>query len=388
MVKTKVLFVSALILFAACWWLGLRPPPGPDLRSESGPNATPAAALNVPTSAVRIDDGPLTLSVELDRSRVHFASRTLNALMTLQAKGRRTGPMALALVLDRSGSMGGLPIEKAREAARQVVDLLRDGDRLAIVSYAGDVTVEMPLTQVGPRRHAFSRAVNRVLDGGGTDLAAGLQAGIAQLSRADASMLRHVLVLSDGDSNQGLRGTEPLLELARQAQARGITVSTVGLGAGDFDGRLARIAAAGAGRVWRTEPLGLPHAFSSDLAELGRGELARNVRVRLTSTEGFRVADSSCPEQAPDVAPGETYQCRIHFELAPAASMKNYETIFAGLTYDHALRHYAEGESLDVRLTEDRVVPQARILARSRALEGRTGWIQVDGSSMLRTEAR
>ncbi len=55
----------------------------------------------------------------------------------------------VSLVIDRSGSMDGGPIDRAREAADLFVDLLRPGDRVSVVSYSTDTTTDWPLSGIG-----------------------------------------------------------------------------------------------------------------------------------------------------------------------------------------------------------------------------------------------
>src|SRR5262245_53769147 len=52
----------------------------------------------------------------------------------------------LALVLDRSGSMSGEPLEEAKRCARHIVDSLAPGDRAAIVAFDDEIESVAPLT--------------------------------------------------------------------------------------------------------------------------------------------------------------------------------------------------------------------------------------------------
>jgi hypothetical protein len=56
----------------------------------------------------------------------------------------------VALVIDRSGSMGGTPIESAKQAASQFVDFMNYGDMVGVISFSSDVTTDFPLTTITP----------------------------------------------------------------------------------------------------------------------------------------------------------------------------------------------------------------------------------------------
>ncbi len=69
---------------------------------------------------------------------------TLRALVRIQAPdlpadAKPRPPLHLALVLDRSGSMSGAPLEEAKRCARNIVDSLAPGDRAAIFAFDDEV---------------------------------------------------------------------------------------------------------------------------------------------------------------------------------------------------------------------------------------------------------
>jgi Ca-activated chloride channel family protein len=60
-------------------------------------------------------------------------------------------PVNLALVLDRSGSMSGDKIEKAKAAALMVVDRMQPDDVLSVISFDDRVDVLVPASKVSSR---------------------------------------------------------------------------------------------------------------------------------------------------------------------------------------------------------------------------------------------
>lgn len=59
-------------------------------------------------------------------------------------------PLDLAVVIDISGSMNGLPLELAKEAVILVNQTLSPEDRLSLVTFHSGVQVILPLQKIGP----------------------------------------------------------------------------------------------------------------------------------------------------------------------------------------------------------------------------------------------
>jgi Ca-activated chloride channel family protein len=164
-------------------------------------------------------------------------------------------PVALALVIDRSGSMGGPVSASGREAVRglartaqdtgipdklsyvkaatlRLLDLMRDGDAVALVTFDDAVDVVKPLTVLDDRsRRALAGAVKRLHPGGSTFLEGGLRAGLEQLSsHARERYGCKLVLLSDGEANLGEQRPAVLAEVAAGAAHAGVTTSTLGVG--------------------------------------------------------------------------------------------------------------------------------------------------------------
>ena len=68
-------------------------------------------------------------------------------------------PLALALVIDRSGSMAGRKLEVTKACATFLVDRLAADDQLAIVTYDNDVQLRAALAPVGPNRASLHQVI-------------------------------------------------------------------------------------------------------------------------------------------------------------------------------------------------------------------------------------
>jgi LPXTG-motif cell wall-anchored protein len=115
------------------------------------------------------------------------------------------------LVIDRSGSMSGNKFTEAIDAAKNFVDLIFDGTndsnhRIAVVSFAGDVDVEINFSS---NKVDIKAAIDGIASpSGGTHTQAGLkQAGILiDPSTADS---QNVVLLSDGEATYSYEINNP-----------------------------------------------------------------------------------------------------------------------------------------------------------------------------------
>jgi Ca-activated chloride channel family protein len=163
-------------------------------------------------------------------NREVFLRADIEAAQLPGAKER--APVNMALVLDRSGSMAGEKIENCRKAARQLVSQLDERDRFALVTFGSDVTTLISSTPVTPAaRSRMLSAIDGVLEMGGTNISGGLDGALAELvaHRRQYPASRLVL-LSDGQANEGIADPAGLSALARRIAAQGITLSAIGVG--------------------------------------------------------------------------------------------------------------------------------------------------------------
>ncbi len=156
-------------------------------------------------------------------------------------------PLDLALVIDRSGSMSGHPLEAARESAIRIVNGLRPDDRVSVVAFDSHIEVVQPLTTVTDRAELVRR-IEGIDARGSTDLFGGWEEAVKQLApftRKDR--IARVILLSDGQANQGLVDEQEIFARVTKAAGAGITTSTVGLGHGFNESLMTGMATAGEG---------------------------------------------------------------------------------------------------------------------------------------------
>jgi Ca-activated chloride channel homolog len=186
--------------------------------------------------------------------------------VSMDAEKKKDEPVvAMALVIDRSGSMSGLPIEMAKAAAKATADTLANDDLLEVIAFDNQPTRVVRLT-AAKHRARIQGDIAKIQPGGGTEIFSALDAAYQSLSAARAKR-KHVILLTDGQANaNGIR------ELVQTMAAEGITVSSVGLGAGADQALLKMIAEeVGGGRFYPVpDPQSLPRVFTRETELVSR----------------------------------------------------------------------------------------------------------------------
>lgn len=179
-------------------------------------------------------------------------------------------PVNVALVLDRSGSMGGQKIALARRAVEHALRLLNPTDRFSLVVFDDvvDVVVGSTLGSAEAKRHAL-RALAEIDARGSTHLAGGWEAGCEQAAaHLTDDAIGRCLLVTDGQANVGASAPEQLAQLAGGMRQRGIATSTFGVCA-DFDERtLQRLAEGGQGHFYFVAtPQAIADLLTSELGD-------------------------------------------------------------------------------------------------------------------------
>lgn len=202
------------------------------------------------------------------------------------AAGQRMAraPLSMAIVLDTSGSMGGEKIEQAKQSAIRMIRDMRDDDEIAFVRYASDTELVQSLARVGHVREALIGRVQALSASGGTNIPPALSQGLAALSMASAGRVKRVVLASDGlDSSRAFAE-----QTARDAAARGVTVSSMGIGL-DFDeGYMGGVAVAGHGNFAFVKDASTLATFLHRELEETATTMAQNVTARVRLPDGFR----------------------------------------------------------------------------------------------------
>ena len=149
----------------------------------------------------------VSTNLDVDLVAVEAADQ-VNLLLELQAPQlpvqETRAEQTLVVVLDRSGSMGGEPLEASRRALTTLVGRLDPRDRFGLVVF--DDTAEVVVTTASLQSlgvEAVKQAIAGIDSGGCTDLSAGYLLGLSEANRATGEAGATVLLISDGHANAG-----------------------------------------------------------------------------------------------------------------------------------------------------------------------------------------
>ncbi|HET7501695.1 MAG TPA: VWA domain-containing protein [Kofleriaceae bacterium] len=181
--------------------------------------------------AVVMDAAPSPLSPGRHILRVGVATKPL-------AQGERK-PAHLVFLVDVSGSMASPDkLELAKQSLRILTNNLKDGDTVALVTYAGDSRVVLPATGLARKAQILS-AIDQLVVGGSTAMGSGLDLAYHQaMAGLQPGAISRVIVCTDGDANVGSHTHDEILKIIAGRAKEGVTLSTIGFGMGNYKDEL------------------------------------------------------------------------------------------------------------------------------------------------------
>lgn len=264
------------------------------------------------------------------------AGGALDVLVRVQAPDRPANlnlphsPKRLALVVDRSGSMAGQPLDEALRCVQHIANHLAPQDALALLVYDDKVDTLLPL-QPMHSSEVVTQAIAGVQAGGMTNLHGGWLAGAQQLQgsadQALAQTVSRVILLSDGQANHGETDLSAIEAQCRQWLDRGVTTTTVGLGQGFNEDLMIGMARAGGGQNYYGQTAAdLYDSFAEELALL-QALYGRQIGLKLLPAPGVMVEMLSPATQQPDgswrmtdLAWGAEAWVAVRLHLSPSAA--------------------------------------------------------------------
>jgi len=228
----------------------------------------------VPERELLVRNRPQEIVIKIDLSTI-----------TGQRDGHRT-PLNLAVVLDRSGSMAGAKLEKAKQAAMLLVDRLAPDDVFSFIVYSDDARVLVPAQRVDDK-DALKEKIRRIDADGSTALYAGVKRGASEIDEYFSNKrINRVILLSDGLANIGPSSPRELRRLGRDLAAHGISVTTIGVGDDYNEDLMAGLAeSSDANYYYVKDTEKLPEIFAKELGEL-LAVAARDVRIEVVCPDG------------------------------------------------------------------------------------------------------
>jgi len=183
--------------------------------------------------------------------------------------GKISKPLNLALVLDRSGSMGGHKLRYVKEASKILVNNMGNDDIFSLTVFDSGVKPLIPPVKVD-QAYGFEETINSIASGDTTNLSGGYQQGCAfAKEKMMNENISRVMLLTDGLANRGIVDPDHLADIAKTMQVEGISTTTIGVGEDYNEFLLGKMAENGGGGTYFIEnPDDAPSVFEEELGYL------------------------------------------------------------------------------------------------------------------------
>lgn len=136
-------------------------------------------------------------------------------------------PLNFALVLDRSGSMAGEKLRVLKEAVKSIIDQLNPDDIISIVTFETKTQILVE-SQPALNKEEIKGQVDKIRDGGGTNMAPAIQEGLRLVSlKQSAGRVSRLVLLTDGEATDN---EDDSRQLASLAGTQGIQLVSLGFG--------------------------------------------------------------------------------------------------------------------------------------------------------------
>jgi uncharacterized membrane protein len=283
-------------------------------------------------------------------------------------KEKEKPSLALALVIDKSGSMGGVKIEMAKDAAKAAVELLGAKDKVGVLTFDADYYWVAEVQTAANKGQILDR-LSAIEAGGGTVMGPPMEAACDALQNT-AAKLKHVIVLTDGVSEPA--DFEGIAQNMTQSK---ITCSTVAVGDDCDFNLLQEIARIGNGRYYHaSDPDNIPQIFAKETVTASKSALNEQPFTPIVVRPAQAIAD-------------------IRFDEAPfllgyvtARAKPTCELILATERGDPLLAWWRYGLGMSVAFTSD---AKSRWAAEWLSWPGYSKfWAQIVRHAMRKSDAK
>ena len=261
-------------------------------------------------------------------------------------------PVNLTLVLDRSGSMSGNKIAKAREAAIAALRSLSPQDLFSMVIYDHNVQTLVPPQSAANTQWIESR-IRSIGAGGNTALYGAVSQGAAEVRKNLYDQYVHRLVLlSDGLANVGPSSPADLARLGAALIKEGISVTTIGIGTDFNEDLMTQLADRSDGNHYFVESSrDLPRIFAAELGDV-LSVAARKVVIEIDCPDGVwplriigregRIRDKRVEIHMNQLYGGQEKYVLIEVQVEPGRENELKTIADARCSYENALTNKKE----------------------------------------------
>ncbi|KHD11839.1 hypothetical protein PN36_19990 [Candidatus Thiomargarita nelsonii] len=295
-----------------------------------------AMSITVQADQIQLNAALSTPVMLADKKQTVFLRVGLTGL---HLKKQNVAPINVVLVIDKSGSMGGEKIRRAKDAAIMAVERLRKDDIISVVTYDHQANILLPATKATDQNRIIT-AINKLRAGGQTALYDGVEKAAKEVRKfLDRKRVNRIVLVSDGLANVGPSTPKELGALGASLSEENIAVTTIGLGLGYNEDLMSQLAEKSDGN----------HAFAENATDLVRffdhefGDIfsvvAQEVNVTIIGVEGVRPIrvlgrDAEIQDQQVSVKLNQLYggqEKYILLELEVPPTKANIERIIAGV---------------------------------------------------------
>lgn len=265
-------------------------------------------------------------------------------------------PVNLAVVLDRSGSMGGHKIEKAKQAAIEALRRLSARDLFSLVIYNHQVQTVVPAQSAGNAESIEAR-IRGIESSGNTALFGGVSQGAAEVRKNvnDRRYVHRILLLSDGLANVGPDSPADLGRLGAALIKEGISVTTVGVGTDYNEDLMTQLSQASDGNTYFAKTGDdLPRIFAEELGDV-LAIVAKRVILEIECPAGLRpvriigregsIRGNRVEIHLNQLYGGQQKYALVEVAVPPSTRDTSREVAVATCSYDSVLSHRRETAS-------------------------------------------
>jgi len=268
-------------------------------------------------------------------------------------RGAERPPVNLTLVLDRSGSMAGDKIARARQAALAALQRLGARDLFSLVVYDHTVRTLVPPQSPSANRDWIEQQIRAIGTGGNTALFGAVSQAAAEVRKnLEGPYVHRVVLLSDGLANVGPNSPEDLARLGAALVKEGISVTTVGIGNDFNEDLMTRLAEESDGNHYFVESsVDLPRIFAQELGDV-LSVAARRVIIEIDCPDGVqplriigregRIRGQRIEIHLNQLYGGQEKYALVEVRVAPGTAEQTREVARASCSYENALSGRAE----------------------------------------------
>jgi len=262
-------------------------------------------------------------------------------------------PVNLTLVLDRSGSMSGEKIARAREAALTALHRLEARDLFSLVVYDHTVRTLVPPQSPTANRDWIEQQIRGIGTGGNTALFGAVSQGAAEVRKnLGGEYVHRVLLLSDGLANVGPSSPVDLGRLGAALLKEGISVTTIGIGNDFNEDLMTSLAEQSDGNHYFVESSrDLPRIFALELGDV-LSIAARKVLIEIDCPDGVRplriigregrIRGNKVELHLNQLYGGQEKYALIEVQVAPGEAEQSRQIAQASCSYENALNQRQE----------------------------------------------